>query len=128
MKGLVAFRKRLNERFQESLDEGKTYDLVVPGKIVSFVPSIEDKVLHMRTITCCSGSSGAAVEHNATGKAAAIYSDPEADFRTIVLSDNLVNEHLTDSIQAVLGKLAKSFQLKAPFYFPMDVDEDVEEA
>ena len=129
MKGLVIMRKGLNKRLKEQIAKGKTYDLNIPGKTVCFLPSMDedrDFTSSMANFTCCN-SSGAVVNTEESKSASAIYTDGENDYTNIIFSDDLVNDHLTASIEAILEKLAKSFDLKPPFFFVNTVEEGVAE-
>lgn len=123
MKGLVALRKNLNTRLKQQLAKGKTYDLVIPGKTVCFLPSIAENVDPATQKSCCD-SAGAVVEAEEPHSASAIYTDAEVDYQNIILSENFVREHLTSSIEEILAKLAKSFNLKPPFYY-VNGDEEI---
>eukprot|EP00529_Nitzschia_sp_RCC80_P000421 CAMPEP_0113445078 /NCGR_PEP_ID=MMETSP0014_2-20120614/2998_1 /TAXON_ID=2857 /ORGANISM="Nitzschia sp." /LENGTH=891 /DNA_ID=CAMNT_0000336113 /DNA_START=120 /DNA_END=2792 /DNA_ORIENTATION=- /assembly_acc=CAM_ASM_000159 len=107
MKGLVIMREGLNKRLKEQIAKGKTYDLNIPGCTVCFIPSIDedrDFTSSMANFTCCS-SSGVVVNTDESKSASAIYTDGETDYTNIIYSDELVNDHLCPSIEAILEKL-----------------------
>ena len=129
MKGLVVLRKGLNKRLKEQIAKGKTYDLNIPGKTICFLPSVDedrDFSSSMANFTCCS-SSGAVVNTEESKSVSAIYTDGESDYTNIILSDDLVNDHLCPSIEAILEKLAISFDLKPPFFYVNTGEESVAE-